>query len=179
MTPTKLDRPDPTAGAHRLPRVAFPRIAMEQALVTSITHDQSVAKLTVSDIPDRPGVAAELFQAIAAEGVSVDMILQNVSHDGLAAISVTVPRGEAARARQAVERAAAGHVEADDAVHVVGVDGAGFSGDGSVAAKMFATLAGHGINIEMITASAVRISCVVTGADVDEAIAALRQEFGV
>ncbi len=152
---------------------------MEQALVTSIDHDRSVAKLTVSDIPDRPGVAAELFEAVAAAGVPVDIILQNVSHDGLAAISFTVMRPDAAAARAAADGVAAGHVTLDDGVHVVTVEGAGFSDDGRVASLVFATLAASSMNIEMISASAVRITCVVTGDDVDGALAALRTAFAL
>jgi aspartate kinase len=154
---------------------------MEQAIISAVTHDTSEAKLTIHGVPDRPGIAARVFRALADDGVNVDMIVQNVSTGGHTDISFTVPRSDLAAARTrcdalGAEIEAAG-VESDENIGRVSVIGAGMKTNPGVAARMFEVLAGAGINIEMISTSAIRISCVVRGDQIEEAVAALHGAF--
>jgi aspartate kinase len=154
---------------------------MEQAIISGVAHDTSEAKLTVRGVPDRPGVAARLFEPLADAGINIDMIVQNTSLDGTTDISLTVPKSslEAARAianRVAIEVEAAG-VEVDPDIAKVSLVGAGMKSHPGVAAKVFRTLADAGINIEMISTSTIRISCVVRAQDVEEAVRLLHREF--
>jgi len=154
---------------------------MEQAIVSGIAHDRSEAKLTVNRVPDSPGVAAALFGALAAAGVNVDMIVQNVSHDGTTDISFTVPRvhvveGERISKQVAVEIGAES-VDVDTEIAKVSLVGAGMKTHPGVAAKVFAAMSGAGINIEMISTSTIRISCVIRGDQVETAVQALHAAF--
>jgi aspartate kinase len=154
---------------------------MEQAIISGVAHDTSEAKLTVRGVPDRPGVAARLFEPLADAGINIDMIVQNTSLDGTTDISLTVPKSslEAARAianRVATEVEAAG-VEVDPDIAKVSLVGAGMKSHPGVAAKVFRTMADAGINIEMISTSTIRISCVVRAQDVEEAVRLLHREF--
>ncbi len=154
---------------------------MEQAIISGIAHDTSEAKLTVRGLPDTPGVAARLFEPMAAQGINVDMIVQNVSSDGSTDISLTVPRASVEEARAIAERTAtdlgAGAVEVDEGVGKVSLVGAGMKSHPGVAAQVFRTLADAAINIEMISTSTIRISCVVRGDDVNRAVQALHDAF--
>jgi len=155
--------------------------SMEQAVVTAVTHDTSEAKVTVTGVPDKPGIAARLFRALADGHVNVDTIVQNVSVHGTTDISFTVPRDDLALSLQ-VTRAllpeiGASEVLADDDIAKVSLVGAGMRTHPGVSATMFETLAEHGINIEMISTSTIRISCVVRADKVDEAVRALHQAF--
>ena len=154
---------------------------MEQAIVRGIAHDTSEAKVTVHGVPDRPGVASALFTPMAAEGVNVDMIVQNVSTRGITDISFTVPKEDADRAVKVAERVAgelgADGVDVDENIARVSIVGAGMSSEAGVAAQMFSTLSEHSINIEMISTSTIRISCVVKGDDVAEAVRSLHEVF--
>ena len=154
---------------------------MEDAAVTGVAHDLSEAKLTVRGVPDRPGVAAALFSPLADAGVHVDMIVQNVSRDGRTDISFTVARADAARAKDlAVEAAAAlgaEGVDLDEGVAKVSVVGAGMRTHPGVASKMFAVLAAAGINIEMISTSPIRVSCVIAADQVETATNLLHEAF--
>lgn len=156
---------------------------MEQAVVRGIAHDESEAKVTVYRVPDTPGVAASVFEPLAAAGVNVDMIVQNVSHDGLTDISFTVPismldvaEREARRVAQAVN---AGGVSVDQSIAKVTVVGIGMKTESGIASRMFRILADHDINIQMISTSPIRISCVVAGDRVAEAVAALHTGLGL
>ncbi len=155
--------------------------AMERAIISGIAHDRSEAKVTVNGVADRPGVAASLFGALADADVNVDMIVQNVSHDGSTDISFTVPRSrlvEAERiAKQIADEINAESVDVDPEIAKVSLVGAGMKSHPGVAAKVFATLAAAGINIEMISTSTIRISCVVRGDEVDDAVRALHAAF--
>jgi aspartate kinase len=154
---------------------------MEQAVISGVTHDTSEAKVTISHVPDRPGVAARLFRALADEAVNVDMIVQNVSTAGHTDISFTVPHADLARTLKVMEHVV-DEVEASGFTHDPGIGrvslvGAGMKSHPGVAATMFEVLAAEGINIEMISTSTIRISCVVQEADVERAVVALHRAF--
>ena len=154
---------------------------MEQAIVSGIAHDRSEAKVTVNGVSDRPGVAAALFGSLAAAGVNIDMIVQNVSHDGSTDISFTVPRANLVDAER-ISKQVAGEIDAESVdvdadIAKVSLVGAGMKSHPGVAAKVFETLASAGINIEMISTSTIRISCVVRSEDVDSAVKALHAAF--
>jgi aspartate kinase len=154
---------------------------MEQAAVRAITHDTSEAKVTVSGVPDKPGIAARLFRVLADGGVNVDMIVQNVSDRGVADISFTVPLEDAdlavSLAEQLHEELGAVAVAADRDIARVSVIGAGMKTNPGIAATMFETLAGADINLEMISTSAIRISCVVQQSQVENAVALLHSVY--
>ena len=154
---------------------------MEQAIVSGIAHDRSEAKVTVNRVPDRPGVAAALFGSLAAAGVNIDMIVQNVSHDGSTDISFTVPRANLVDAERIAKQVAgeinADSVDVDAEIAKVSLVGAGMKSHPGVAAKVFETLASAGINIEMISTSTIRISCVVRADEVEGAVQALHDAF--
>lgn len=154
---------------------------MEQAIISGIAHDRSEAKVTVAGVPDQPGVAASLFGSLARSGINVDMIVQNVSHQGSTDISFTVPRSHLTEA-QRISKEVSGQigaeaVDVDPDIAKVSLVGAGMKSQPGVAAKMFETLAGAGINIEMISTSTIRISCVIRADQVESAIGALHQAF--
>ncbi|HUY64481.1 MAG TPA: aspartate kinase [Acidimicrobiales bacterium] len=155
--------------------------SMEQAVVTAVTHDTSEAKITVSGVPDKPGIAARLFRALAVRHVNVDTIVQNTSSHGTTDISFTVPKVDLSdsldTARAMLPDIGAGEVQADDAIAKVSLVGAGMRSHPGVSATMFETLSEHGINIEMISTSTIRISCVVRADRVEEAVRALHQAF--
>jgi aspartate kinase len=156
-------------------------LTMEQAIISAVTHDTSEAKVTVAGVPDKPGVAARLFRALAERDVNVDMIVQNVSLEGTTDISFTVPKEDLEAALEISEslqpEVGASGVTADADIARVSVIGAGMKTHPGVAATMFETLATAGINIEMISTSAIRISCVVRGEQTDEAVQALHRAF--
>jgi aspartate kinase len=154
---------------------------MEQAIISGVSHDVSEAKVTIRRVPDRPGIAAALFRALADETVNVDMIEQNVSTQGYTDISFTVPRDELTRANDVVDKVVvdveAGGSSCDAAIGRVSLVGAGMRSNPGVAAKMFETLAAENVNIGMISTSTIRISCVVQEDDVEKAVRALHAAF--
>jgi aspartate kinase len=154
---------------------------MEQAIISGIAHDRSEAKVTVRGVPDQPGVAAALFEPLAEGEVNVDMIVQNIGHDGSTDISFTVPKAMATHAADVAGKVAdelgAQLVEVDDNIGKVSLVGAGMKSHPGVAARVFRSLADAGINIEMISTSTIRVSCVVRGDQLDEAVIALHEEF--
>ncbi|MET0914378.1 MAG: aspartate kinase [Acidimicrobiales bacterium] len=154
---------------------------MEQAIVSGVVDDDSEAKVTVTGVPDRPGIAAQLFRTLADADINVDMIVQNVSEDGVTDISFTLPR-EALAAGTTITGAIAEEIGAvgvttDAQIARVSLVGAGMKSNPGVAATMFEVLAGEGINIEMISTSAIRISCVVPEDDLERAVVALHEAF--
>ena len=181
--------------------------SMEQAIISAVVHDASEAKVTVTRMPDHPGVAAGLFRALAERTVNVDMIVQNSALDGTTSISFTVPRadldaglevcrsfaaeqasGDAGADEQASGDAGAGlqagaepggDVLSDSAIAKVSLIGAGMKSNPGVAATMFEVLAKEEINIEMISTSPIRISCVVRADRVEDAVIALHDAFGL
>ena len=155
---------------------------MEQAIISGVTHDTSEAKVTIEQVPDRPGVAAPLFRALADAGVNVDMIVQNVSTAGHTDISFTRARRTTSQRRRAVMDKIVVDTEASGCRHrrTIGGSrsiGAGMKTHPGVAAKMFETLADEGINIEMISTSTIRISCVVREDDVERAVQVVHDRF--
>ncbi len=154
---------------------------MEKAIVSGIAHDVSEAKVTLIGVPDRPGIAATLFRALADENLNVDMIVQNVSAEGKTDISFTVSRDDAERAAAAVKAVAdaigAAGFDVDAGIGKVSLVGAGMRSHPGVAAQMFEVLASAGINIEMISTSPIRISCVMREEAVDEAVRELHKAF--
>jgi aspartate kinase len=154
---------------------------MEEAVITGVAHDVSEAKLTVHGVPDRPGVASALFEPLAAAGVNVDMIVQNVSTAGHTDISFTVPTQHISTARSIAEEVAeeveAGGVDVDEEIAKVALVGAGMKAHPGVAARMFSVLAESGINIHMISTSPIRVSCVIAAAQVEDAVRALHAAF--
>jgi len=155
--------------------------SVEQAIVSGVTHDTSEAKVTVAQVPDQPGIAAKLFGALADDEVNVDMIVQNTSVDGSTDISFTVPKADLAAAMRVSEALApeigAKAVTHDAEIARVSIVGAGMKTHPGVAARMFRVLAEDGVNIEMISTSSIRVSCVVRARDVEHAVQALHRAF--
>src|SRR5471032_1987802 len=157
--------------------------AMERAIISGVTHDTGEAKVTIEQVPDRPGIAATIFRDLAEAGINVDMIVQNVSSAGHTDISFTVPRADVERAARCMEKIVV-DTEAigfgiDEHIGRVSLIGAGMKTHPGIAAKMFETLAREGVNIEMISTSTIRISCVVAEDDVERAVRSLHAAFGL
>ncbi len=157
--------------------------SMEQAIISAVVHDTSEAKVTVTHVPDRPGIAALLFRSLADEHVNVGMIEQNVSIGGTTDISFTVRKGDLDVSLD-VCRSHAGDIGARDVladreIAQVSLIGAGMRTNPGIAATMFETLAEEGINIEMISTSPIRISCMVHSSAVERAVQALHRAFGL
>jgi len=158
---------------------------MEQAIITGVSHDRSEAKITVVGVPDRPGKAAEIFEAVASAGINIDMIVQNVSaaETGRTDVSFTLPKTEGATAMatlQAIKDAVGfASLQYDDQIGKISLIGAGMRTHPGVSATFFKALAQAGVNIEMISTSEIRIS-VVTAADaVDTAVRGVHTAFGL
>jgi aspartate kinase len=156
---------------------------MEEAVVSAVTDDTSEAKITVGGVPDRPGVAARLFRQLADRGINVDMIVQNISAKGITDISFTVPKTDLAAASETCDRVkdeiGATEVTSDDNIGRVSIIGAGMKSNPGVTALMFETLSENGINIEMISTSSIRISCVMRAEKVADAVRYLHTAFGL
>jgi len=156
---------------------------LESALIRGVALDVEEAKVTLDEVPDRPGIAAAIFKAVAAEGIHVDMIVQNVSHDGRTDLSFTIPRADLDRLDAVLEGivtdVGALRYETDDAIAKLSLVGAGIKSNPGVAADMFDALAAEGINIDMISTSSIRISCVIRAEDGDRAVRAVHQRFGL
>jgi aspartate kinase len=154
---------------------------MEQASVTAVTHDTSEAKVTVNGVPDRLGIAAKLFRGLAERSVNVDMIVQNTSVHDITDISFTVPKVDLATSVEVCsalsDELGASGVASDDDVARVSLVGAGMKSHPGVAALMFETLAANGVNIDMISTSTIRISCIVRTEQVETAVQALHAAF--
>ena len=153
----------------------------ERVKVTGIAYDANVAKVTLHGVPDRPGIAASVFEPLAQMAISVDTIVQNTSVDNLTDLSFTVADTELARAVEVVNGLAksigARELTTADDLAKVSIVGAGMQNAPGYAAKMFRTLADAGINIQMITTSEIRITCLVAKASVEEAVRSLHPAF--
>ncbi|MDR2861591.1 MAG: aspartate kinase, partial [Syntrophobacterales bacterium] len=154
---------------------------MEKEVVSGVTYDKDQAKVTVVRIPDSPGIAAQLLSPLAEHNILIDMIIQNISMDGYTDLTFTVSRKEIREAAKIVEEAAkkigAERVEINEDVAKVSIIGVGMVSHSGVAAKMFATLAGEGINIMMISTSEIKISCVIQAKYTELAVSALHDVF--
>jgi aspartate kinase len=158
---------------------------MEQPIIAGVAHDRSEAKITVVGVPDRPGVAAAIFQTIADAHINIDMIVQNVSAaaTGLTDISFTLPKNEGSTATGALQRVQKEigfqNILFDDTIGKLSLVGAGMRSHPGVSATLFAALAEANVNIEMITTSEIRISVVVRDKDLDNAVRAIHTAFGL
>jgi aspartate kinase len=156
-------------------------LVLEKAIISGVTHDTSEAKVSIIGVPDRPGIAAKVFRALADAGVNIDMIVQNVSRDGAATISFTLPKTDLPAADPVLDSLAreldAAGVERDPDIAKISLIGAGMKSHPGVAADMFDALAEAGINIEVISTSSIRVSCVVRASDVERAVQAVHARF--
>jgi aspartate kinase len=156
---------------------------MEDVVVTAVTLNRNEAKITICDVPDRPGVAAKIFKGLAGAGVNVDMIVQNVSHRRQTDISFTVAKSEALKAIRLTKKVSssmdAGEVLEDEDIARVSIVGVGMKSHPGVAAAMFDTLAKNKINIEMISTSDISISCIIKNESAEAAVRALHAKFGL
>jgi aspartate kinase len=156
-------------------------LVLEKAIVSGVTHDTSEAKVSLIGVPDRPGIAARVFRELARAGVNIDMIVQNVSQHGEATISFTLPKSDVpiadpilARLREEI---GASGVEQDADIAKISLIGAGMKSHPGVAADMFDALAEAGINIEIISTSSIRVSCVIRASEVERAVRAVHDRF--
>lgn len=153
----------------------------ERIKVTGIAYDLNVAKLTLLGVPDRPGIAASLFEPLARGGISVDTIVQNTSQENLTDMSFTVARADLSQAVEVVKplikAIGAKELSTETALGKISIIGAGMQNAPGYAARMFRTLADNKINIEMITTSEIRITCIVQEAHVKEAVQVLHKAF--
>jgi len=156
---------------------------MEKEVVSGVSYDKDQAKITIVHVPDRPGVAAQLFSPLAENNIVLDMIIQNASIDGYTDLTFTVSRKEIKQAHKLIEEAArkvgADKVEVDENVSKISIIGVGMISHSGVAAKMFETLAKEGINILMISTSEIKISCVIQAKYTELAVSVLHDVFCV
>ena len=156
---------------------------MERVIVRGIAHNKNEARITVERVPDKPGIAAKIFDALAEANIPVDMIVQNVSVDGFTDISFTVEKNDAAKAEKITKEVAneigAKNVIRDDKIAKVSVVGLGMRSHAGVAGKVFETLAKYGINIVMISTSEIKISCIVDEKFTELAVRVLHEAFGL
>jgi aspartate kinase len=153
----------------------------ERERVRGIAAEEDVAKLTLVGVPDKPGIAARIFAPLADRGISVDVIIQNVSREGVTDLSFTVAAGELAHAEKLVRKTSkeidAEGILTDAKVAKVSIVGTGMLGQPGIAALMFQTLADAGINIDMISTSEIRITCIVARDRVKDAVRALHKAY--
>jgi len=156
---------------------------MEGEVVSGVTYDRDQAKITVVHVPDRPGIAARLFSALAEKNIVVDMIIQNASIDNYTDLSFTISRKDVKVAAEVIKAVAADigatSVEIDEHVAKVSIIGVGMISQPGVASRMFAALAREGINIMMISTSEIKISCVVQSKYTELAVMVLHEAFGL
>jgi aspartate kinase len=154
---------------------------MEQPIISGVTHDTSEGKITIYGVPDKPGIATKLFRPLADANINIDMIVQNVGHEGFTDISFTLPLDDLSKAESTVksicdEFEARGY-DLDTNIAKVSIVGAGMKSNPGVAARMFEVLAQNGINIQMISTSPIKIACVIEADKVATAVHALHTHF--
>ena len=156
---------------------------MEQVIVAGVTYNKNEAKVTVDGVPDRPGVASRLFTALADANIVIDMIVQNVSHDKMTDITFTLAKADTKKAQKIMQGLAAEigakGVEVDEGIAKVSIVGLGMRSHAGIASKMFSLLSNEGINIEMISTSEIKISCVIEEKYGELAVRALHTGFGL
>ncbi|KFA88219.1 aspartate kinase [Archangium violaceum] len=157
--------------------------SMENVVVSGIAYDKNEAKLAISGVPDVPGVAARIFGALDAQNIVVDLIVQTASREGKTDLSFTVGKTDLVKAKEVVERVArevnAGSVETDGDVAKVSIVGVGMRNHSGVAARMFQILAAEGINIQLISTSEIKVSCLIQSKYTELAVRALHTAFGL
>jgi aspartate kinase len=157
--------------------------AMEDIVVSGVTLQKDEAKVTIRDVPDKPGMAAEIFRELAAKDVNVDMIVQNVSREGSTDLSFTVVKSDLPSTlrltRSVSHRIGAGEVTIDEGVAKLSIVGIGMRSHSGVAAKMFEAMARERVNIEMISTSEIKISCVIRKTHAERAVRAVHRAFSL
>ncbi len=158
---------------------------MEQPIISGVAHDLGDAKITVVGVPDRPGMAAAIFQAVADAGINMDMIVQNVSvrESGATDLTFTCPRGDATKAELALRRIEKvvdfKDIDTDENIGKISLVGAGMRSHPGVSATFFKAIADAGVNVEMISTSEIRISVVTRATDAEKAVKAIHTAFGL
>ncbi|PLX65717.1 MAG: aspartate kinase [Denitrovibrio sp.] len=154
---------------------------MEQVIVTGVVSDKNQAKITITAVPDKPGIASNIFNKIAEANINVDVIVQNVSKEGNTDLSFTVQKTDIIKAKEVctivAKEIGAREVRADENIAKVSIVGVGMRSHAGVAAKMFTLLADTGINIQMITTSEIKVSCVIEGKFSELAVRTLHEAF--
>ena len=157
--------------------------SMEDVLVSAVTYSRDEARITVKKVPDKPGIAASIFNPISDANIVVDMIIQNTREGNLTDMTFTVPKGDFQQALEIVERTAkdigAESVVGDKGIAKVSIVGVGMRNHAGVASKMFDILAKHGVNILMISTSEIKVSCVIDEKFTELAVRALHEGFGL
>jgi aspartate kinase len=158
-------------------------VNMEQVVISGVTYNKNEAKITVSEVPDKPGIATRLFTPLSEASIVVDMIVQNVSHKGYTDMTFTTAKADAKKAYKLMEKVAAEvsarQVTIDEDIAKVSIVGSGMRSHSGMATKMFTILSNEGINIEMISTSEIKISCVIKEKYGELAVRALHTGFGL
>ena len=156
---------------------------MEKVVVSGVTHNKNEARITLSKVPDRPGIAMQILTPVAEAGIGVDMIIQNTRAGNMTDLTFTVPKSDFEAALE-IEKKVAADIGAEDVlsdknIAKVSVVGVGMRSHSGVASKMFAALAAEGINILMISTSEIRISCIIEEKYTELAVRTLHSAFGL
>lgn len=163
--------------------ITKPRKGMEEPAVAGVAYDKNEARLSITEVPDQPGVAATIFGALANDNINVDMIIQSSAQDGTNDISFTVSRADLNRTLVILDsvkkKLGSGEILADDQVAKVSIVGVGMRSHPGVAAEMFKALADNKINIEMISTSEIKVACIVKEVDGPKAVRVLHKVFGL
>ncbi len=156
---------------------------MEQVVISGVTYNKNEAKITIGDVPDKPGTASKLFTPLSDANIVVDMIVQNVSHKGHTDMTFTTAKADAKKAFKIMEKVAAevgaSQVSMDEDIAKISIVGSGMRSHSGIATKMFSILSDEGINIEMISTSEIKISCVIKEKYGELAVRALHTGFGL
>jgi aspartate kinase len=156
---------------------------LEKVIVRGVTQETNVGKIVVQGVPDVPGVAFELFNALAEEEIIVDMIIQSTHRNEINDIAFTVALSDFNKAIQITkkfaEKTMAEGTISEQEVAKVSIVGAGITSDPAIAARMFGALAKEGINIDMISTSGIRISCLISASRIEDAVKAIHKEFNL
>lgn len=154
---------------------------MEDIVVSGVTVNENEAKITVCDVPDKPGIASIIFKTLANEDINVDMIIQNVSRTGYTDVSFTIDKSDIKKTLAVTEKISkdieAGEVNRDEEIAKISVVGIGMRSHSGIAAKMFEALASKEVNIEMISTSEIKISCVIQKKDAEKAVKKIHEVF--
>ncbi len=156
---------------------------MEKVVVSGVTYNKDEAKISLIRVPDRPGIAAKVFRPLTEDGINVDMIVQNISHDAHTDMTFTVSKADFKRALKLINEIAkdigAGDIKGDTHIAKISIVGAGMRSHAGVASKMFEVLAAEGINIQMISTSEIKVSCVIDVKYTELAVRVLHEAFGL